>query len=172
MNISKDKMVSIHYTLKGDDGATIDSSQNGQPLEYIQGNGILISGLEKALENKKPGDKFSVTINPEEGYGKFDDKLIMDIPRDKFETEEEIVPGMKFQVQTPEGVSIVRVIEVSEGNVKIDGNHELAGKNLHFDVEVVDVRDATEDELKAMSQGCGGCGGDCDGNCGCDGDCR
>ena len=165
MKIEKNKWVTIHYTLKDDDGKQLDSSVGGEPLGYLHGNGYLIFGLENELEGKNPGDKFSAVIQPKDGYGEYDSRLIIDIPRDQFEV------GMQFQVMTQMGPSIVKVVEVNGDKIKIDGNHELAGKNLHFDVEVVDVRDATEEELNPRGCGGGGCGG-CGGSCGdCGGGC-
>lgn len=171
MKIAKDKWVSIHYTLKDDDGKQLDSSYGMEPLGYVHGNGYLISGLEKQLEGKEPGDKFTAVIQPAEGYGEYDERLVMAVPRDQFETDDEIEIGMQFQVMTPAGPSIVTVSKVEKDTITINGNHELAGKVLHFDVEVMEVRDATEDELNP--KGCGGCGGGCGGDCGgnCDGEC-
>lgn len=174
MKIEKNKWVSIHYTLKDDDGKELDSSVGGEPLGYLHGNGYLIFGLENELEGKNPGDKFSAVIQPKDGYGEYDPRLIVDIPRSQFETEQPIEIGMQFQVMTQMGPSIVKVIEVGDDKIKIDGNHELAGKVLHFDVEVVEVRDATEEELnpRGCGGGCGGCGGSCgDGGCGDCGSC-
>ena len=169
MNISKDKVVKIHYTLKDVDGNVSDSSVGKEPLEYLHGNGFLIVGLERELEGKNPGDKFDVTIQPEDAYGKYDEALILDVQRSQFETNDPIEVGMQFQVMTPQGPSIVTVVEVTDDIIKINGNHELAGKVLHFDVEVVDVRELTQEEIDAMKSGCGGCGGGCGDSC--DGDC-
>lgn len=176
MKIEKNKVVSIHYTLKDDDGKTLDSSVGMEPLTYYHGNGFLISGLENELEGKSKGDKLNVAIQPKDGYGEYDERLVAKVPRERFETTEEIEIGMQFQVQTPAGPTIVRVIEVGKNEIKIDGNHELAGKVLHFDVEVLDVHEPSEEEkaqFESMLQGgcggCGGCGGNCDGECG--GDC-
>ena len=175
MVIEKDKMVAIHYTLKDDNGVEIDSSAGGNPLAYIHGNGYLIPGLEKELEGKSAGDKFKAVIQPEEGYGVYDERLIATLSRERFDLPGDIEIGMQFQVSTPAGPTIVRVTKVEGDNITIDGNHELAGKVLHFDVEVVEVRELSEEEKQQMlSGGCGcGCGGGCGGNCGgnCGGDC-
>lgn len=180
MVIEKDKMVAIHYTLKDDNGVEIDSSAGGNPLAYIHGNGYLIPGLEKELEGKSAGDKFKAVIQPEEGYGVYDERLIATLSRERFDLPGDIEIGMQFQVSTPAGPTIVRVTKVEGDNITIDGNHELAGKVLHFDVEVVEVRELSEEEKQQMlSGGCGcgcggGCGGNCDGDCGgdCGGDCN
>lgn len=175
MKIEKDKMVQIHYTLKDDDGNQLDTSVGNEPLEYLHGNGNLIPGLEIQLEGKEPGQKFTAVIEPKDAYGEYDEKMIVEVPRNQFDSELPIQEGMAFQADTPEGPMIVRVIKVTEETVTVDGNHELAGKTLHFDVEVVNVREATEDDLKPQSGcGCGNCGGDCgegEGGCGCEGGC-
>lgn len=172
MKIEKDKWVAIHYTVKDENENEIDSSVDGAPLGYVHGRGYLISGLEKALEGKQPGDKFSVVIQPAEGYGEYDSRLIIEVERNQFEMEGDIQVGMKFSVMTPQGPAVVRVTEVNGDKIKVNGNHELAGKVLHFDAEVVEVRDATEEELNPRS--CGGSCGNCSGNCGgdCGGDCN
>ncbi len=180
MVIEKDKMVAIHYTLKDDNGVEIDSSAGGNPLAYIHGNGYLIPGLEKELEGKSAGDKFKAVVQPEEGYGVYDERLIATLSRERFDLPGDIEIGMQFQVSTPAGPTIVRVTKVEGDNITIDGNHELAGKVLHFDVEVVEVRELSEEEKQQMlSGGCGcgcrgGCGGNCSGDCGgdCGGDCN
>ncbi|MCR4953113.1 MAG: peptidylprolyl isomerase [Treponema sp.] len=171
MKIAKDKWVTLHYTLTDDDGNQIDSSVGREPLGFPQGYGYLITGLENALEGRDEGEKFSVKIQPEDAYGVYDEALKMDVPRDRFDMDGEIEIGMNFQMFTPQGPAIVRVVEVGDKFIKIDANHELAGKVLNFDVEIVGVRDATEEELNP--RGCGGCGGscgDCEGGCG-GGDC-
>lgn len=177
MTITQDKFVAIHYTVKLEDGTVLDSSEGKEPLGYVHGHNNLITGLEKELEGKAAGDKLSAVIQPGEAYGEYDDKLVMDVPKSQFETSMGIEVGMMFQAMSPQGPILVRVVEINDDSVKIDGNHELAGKVLHFDVEVVEVRDATEEELNPPSCGCGGCGGgcggDCNGDCGgdCNGDC-
>ena len=173
MKIEKDKWVAIHYTLKDDDGIVIDSSVGGAPLGYIHGNGYLILGLENELLGKEVGDKFTCKIAPKDGYGEYDPELVLDVDRKQFEFDGQIEIGMQFQVMTPQGPSIVTVKEVGDDKIKIDGNHALAGKNLNFDVEVVEVREPTEEELnpRGCGGGCGGCGGGCGSDCDCGGDC-
>ena len=185
MKIEKNKVVSIHYTLTDDDGNKIDSSVGLEPLTYYHGNGYLIPGLENELEGKSAGEKLNVTVQPADGYGIYDERLVSSIPRERFEIDGEITVGMQFQVQTPGGAAIVRVVEVGDKEIKIDGNHELAGKVLHFDVEIVDVHEPSQEEkmqyesilASGCGGGCGGCGGNCGGDCGgdcaenCQGDC-
>ena len=120
--------------------------------------------------------KFTATIPAKDAYGEYDDRLLLEVPRTQFDFEGDIEIGMPFQAMSPTGgMMIVHVVNVSPETVTIDGNHELAGKDLTFEVEVVSGRDATQEELDALNSGCGcgcGCEGDCsDGDCNCDGCC-
>ncbi|HEX7030418.1 MAG TPA: peptidylprolyl isomerase [Gammaproteobacteria bacterium] len=146
MQISANKVVSIHYTLKNDAGDVLDSSSGREPLAYLQGAGNIVPGLEKALEGKSAGETVNVSVAPEEGYGPRHDGLVQDVPREAFQGVEDIQPGMQFHAQGPQGPMVVTVVEAGDDAVKVDGNHPLAGETLHFDVEVTDVRDATDEE--------------------------
>ena len=148
MEISADKVVLIHYTLKDDAGAVIDSSAGGEPLAYIQGHGNLVSGLEKALEGKPDGSKVEVSVSPEEGYGKFEADLIQRVPKRSLQGAGQIKKGMQFQARTDDGVRVFTVTAVVGDMVTLDGNHPLADKTLHFDVDVLEVREATSEELE------------------------
>lgn len=167
MQIAKDKVAAIDYTLTGDDGEVIDSSNGRSPLEYIHGQGTIIPGLENALNGKKQGDALKVSIPAGEAYGEHNPKLIQAVPRSNFGGIEKIEIGMQFQARTPGGVHVVRVVNVDENNVTVDANHPLAGKTLHFDVKIVSVRDARPEELEHQ-HACheGGCGSDGEGGCG------
>ena len=173
MCITKNRMVKIHYTLKDSDGTLIDSSSGLAPFEYLHGNGNLIPGLEAELEGKNPGDTFTVTVLPKDGYGEYDPKLHIEVPRDQFDNGSPLEVGMKFQAQTAGGPMTVTIQNITDKTVTVDGNHELAGKTLVFDVSVVDVREATDEELMPeMSDFGGGCGSCCGGGCGgCGGGC-
>jgi FKBP-type peptidyl-prolyl cis-trans isomerase SlyD len=148
VDVAADKVVLIHYTLKDDDGEVIDSSAGGDPLAYIQGHGNLVPGLEKALEGKQNGSKVIVSVPPEEGYGKHDAKLIQRIPKRSLQGAGQIKKGMQFQARTDEGVRQFTVTAIAGDMVTLDGNHPLADKTLHFDIDVVEVRDATSEELE------------------------
>ena len=147
MQVSDEKVVYIHYTLTGEEGEVIDSSEGHAPLAYIHGHGNIIPGLENALLGKVAGDKIKVTIPPEHAYGTRDEDLIQTVPIDAFHGVDEILPGMQFHTDTPEGVQMVTVINVEGDQVILDGNHPMSGLTLNFDVEVTEVRDATEEEL-------------------------
>jgi FKBP-type peptidyl-prolyl cis-trans isomerase SlyD len=148
VQIAADAVVLIHYTLKGDDGKVLDSSDGGEPLAYIQGHGNLVPGLEKALEGKKDGDALVVTLSPDEGYGKRNEALVQRVPKRSLQGSGEIRKGMQFQAQTEEGLRVFTVTAVVGDMVALDGNHPLADQTLHFDVEVVSVRAATAEELE------------------------
>ena len=147
MQISQNKVVSFHYTLKNDAGEVIDSSEGRDPLTYLHGSGNIISGLEKALEGKDTGDHVDVSVAPEDAYGVRNDSLIQSVPRDAFEGVDKIEPGMQFQAQTPAGMQILTVVKAEGDEVVVDGNHPLAGETLHFSVDITEIRDATEEEL-------------------------
>lgn len=148
MTIAKDKVVSIHYTLKDDNGETIDSSAGDEPLNYLHGAGNIIPGLESALEGLDVGEEKSVTVSAQQGYGEIIDELIQTMPREAFSGIDTIEKGMEFQAQTEGGgTQYVVVTEVNEKEITVDGNHALAGKTLHFDVKVDSIRTATEDEV-------------------------
>jgi FKBP-type peptidyl-prolyl cis-trans isomerase SlyD len=148
VEITADRVVLIHYTLKDDAGAVIDSSSGGDPLAYIQGHGNLVAGLEKALEGKKDGDSIAVSVAPADGYGQHDSALIQRVPKRSLQGSGEIKKGMQFQGQTPDGMRLFTVTAVVGDMITLDGNHPLADKTLHFDVDIVSVREATAEELE------------------------
>lgn len=148
MNIEKDKAVSIDYTLTNDKGEVLDSSSGREPLAYLHGNGGLIPGLEKELEGKAKGDKLKAVISPDQAYGVRSDELVQEVPLENFQDKNEVQVGAQFQVQNGEQVHIATVTALSETSATIDMNHPLADETLHFDVEVMDVREATKEELE------------------------
>lgn len=147
MRIANEKVVYIHYTLTNQEGQTLDSSSGHEPLGYLHGAGNIIPGLEKALEGKEAGEKLNVSVTPDQAYGERDEALIQQVPRTAFEGVDVVEPGMQFQAQSPHGPMLVTVTHVESEEVTVDANHPLAGQTLTFDVEVAEVRDATEEEL-------------------------
>ena len=147
MQITTHKVVRIHYTLTNEQGEILDSSRGQDPLTYLHGHGNIIPGLENALAGHSAGDKFQVTVLPEDAYGLRNDELVQSVPRSAFQGVDEILPGMQFQAQSPEGMQLVTVLDVDGDEVLLDGNHPMAGITLNFDIEVTDVRDATHEEL-------------------------
>lgn len=143
MQIGKEKVAAIHYTLRDGSGKVLDSSQGREPLQYLHGAGNLIMGMEEGLEGKSKGDKLKLTIPPAKGYGEKDDRLVQKVPRSAFGNQN-IEKGMQFQ--TNQG-QVVTVTETGLENITVDGNHPLAGVELHFEVEVMEVRGATNEEV-------------------------
>lgn len=147
MTIDKDMVVSIHYTLKNDNDEIMDSSEGRDPLAYIHGYGYLIPGLEEQLNGKKAGDSLNALVKPEDGYGLRDDTLVHKVPKANFKGDGELTAGMQVKVETNDGGKIAVVKSVSGEEVVLDLNHPLSGMNLHFAVQVKDVREATKEEL-------------------------
>ncbi len=147
MQVSEGKVVAIKYTLKDDDGDVVDSNQEGAPLPYLHGARNIVKGLETALEGKQAGDQVAVMVPPADGYGEWMPGMEISVPRDRFPQGENLEPGLRFQAPTKNGPHVFTITEISDENIKADGNHPLAGENLHFEVEVVEVRDATQEEL-------------------------
>ncbi|MBN1798892.1 MAG: peptidylprolyl isomerase [Spirochaetales bacterium] len=147
MVISKDKVVTIDYTLKDDRGEVLDSSTD-KGLSYLHGNGFLIPGLERALEGKQKGAKLDITVEPGDAYGEYDNSLVFSVSKDKFKDIADLETGMKLRANTNQGEKIITIKEIAADRVRVDMNHELAGKRLHFAVTVNDVRAAAQNELK------------------------
>jgi FKBP-type peptidyl-prolyl cis-trans isomerase SlyD len=145
MQIGADKAVTIHYTLRDDAGQVLDSSDGRDPLTYLHGSGNIVPGLEKALDGKQAGDEIKVRLPPDEGYGVRDETNVRNVPIRKLPAGK-IEPGMRLRVQTPDGYLLALVTEVRGDYATLDANHPLAGMTLHFEVKVVEVRDATDEE--------------------------
>lgn len=143
MNITKHKVAAIHYTLRDSEGNVLDSSQGRDPLYYLHGAQNLIPGMEEGLEGRTKGEQLKLDVAPEKGYGTRDPKLIEEVPLQAFGGQP-IEVGMQFEANDGQ---VITVTKVGPETVTVDANHPLADQNLHFDVEVIDVRDATPDEL-------------------------
>jgi FKBP-type peptidyl-prolyl cis-trans isomerase SlyD len=143
MQISKNKVAAIHYTLRDNEGTVIDTSDGREPLYYLHGAGNLILGMEEGLEGKGQGEKLSLKISPDKGYGELDPTMVQKVPRSAFGGQD-VKPGMKFS--TNQG-GVVTVKEVGLDNITVDANHPLAGVTLNFEVEIMEVRNATDEEL-------------------------
>lgn len=147
MQIADRCVASFHYTLTDDAGAVIDSSQDREPMSYLHGAGMIVPGLESAMEGRRAGEAFNVDVPPAQGYGLRDEGLVQAVPRAAFQGVDTVEPGMQFQAQGPQGALTVTVREVGDDTVTVDANHPLAGATLHFAIEVTDVREASEDEI-------------------------
>jgi len=147
MGIAKNKVVTIHYTLKNKEGNILDTSDGGDPLAYIQGAGNIVAGLEKALEGKTVGEKVKTVVSPKEGYGVRTDSLVQEVPLSEFGKTDEVKVGTQFQVRSEKEIRLATVKAIDGDKATLDLNHPLADETLHFSVEVLEVRDATSDEL-------------------------
>ncbi len=148
MEIQKDKVVEMHYTLKDDDGQTLESSEGSDPVIYLQGAGNIIDGLEAALIGRQTGDKVDVSVEPSDGYGERDESLVQKVDRSNFEGIDELEVGMRFEAETDDGTVPVRITAIDDDTVTVDGNHELAGVRLRFSVSIESVREATPEEIE------------------------
>lgn len=147
MQIAPNSVAEIDYTLTGDDGQVLDSTEGRESLAYLHGAGTIIPGLENALSGKQAGDEIRITLQPEDGYGVRDESLLQSVPAEQFAEVDDLQIGMRFRVQMKEGPMVFTVMKIADNQVTVDGNHPLAGKTLHFDVKVQDVRDATAEEI-------------------------
>ncbi|WP_319379765.1 peptidylprolyl isomerase [Thiomicrorhabdus sp.] len=147
MTIANDKVALFEYTLTNDAGEQLDAS-NGNPLAYLHGHGNIIPGLEKQMEGKTVGDKFTAKVPAAEGYGEKVDQLVQTVPSAMFQGVDKIEVGMRFEAQSEHGMHSVEVIKIEGENITVDGNHPLAGVDLTFDIEITGLRDATEEELE------------------------
>ncbi len=137
----------MHYAVSDSEGTLIDSSYDHKPMSIIQGTGYLIPGLEDALIDHQAGDKFEVTVACKDAYGERHDEYVQTVPKELLQGVEELAVGTQLRATTDEGEQTVIVINITDEEVTVDGNHPLAGLDLSFDVEVLEVREATEEEL-------------------------
>ena len=147
MNIEGRKVVSFHYTLRDEHGKQLESSREGEPMTYLHGAGNIIPGLEKAMAGKIAGDKFEASVEPAEAYGERNESGFQRIPAKHFKQAGPLKPGQIVVLQTRQGPRKLTVVKVGRFNVDVDTNHPMAGLSLTFDVEIIDVREATEEEV-------------------------
>jgi len=173
MNIADKLYVAFDYKLALDSGEEIDRSSEGKPLGFITGSDQIIPGLEKAMMGMTIGDSSKISVEPEDAYGQAKPELFQDVPRNQFPADIEPKPGMTFQAQGPQGPIAINIKEIKDENtVVIDLNHPLAGKKLHFDINIVEVREPTAEELSALSSGCNcSCSAEEQADCGTKGGC-
>lgn len=157
MVVSEKKVITIHYTGKLGDGSVFDSSEGKEPLEFLYGVGMIIPGLEEGMKGMNVGDKKTIEVPSDKAYGPRMDEAQQEVPKDQFPEDITLEVGMQLAAEGPQGVIPVIVAEIKDDVVIVDFNHPLAGKDLTFDVEVIDVRDATPEELEhGHSHGPGG----------------
>lgn len=165
MKIETNKVVTVHYTLFDETGEMLETSHNSQPLTFMQGAGMLIKGFGDAMEGRTENESFSFDVKPEDGYGEYRDDLVFEMPKERFGDIPGLEEGMALRMESPNGTMIVRVTGVDDDKVSLDGNHPLAGVGLRFDVEVLEVRDATPEELDEIARRAAAEAAACEGSC-------
>lgn len=169
VEIHKHTFVSLHYTLSVESGEVVDRSTPEEPLAFIFGLGTVLPALEKNLEGMSEGEKVKFAVEPIDGFGEIDDALVRTLPRDQFPQELDIQEGMILKAEGGDVPVVFRVKSVTDDEVQADFNHPLAGERLTFDVQVIEVHEVSEEDIKAMTSNCdqgdheecGGCHGDC-----------
>ena len=147
--VSEGKVVVFHYTLTDDDGEEIESSREGDPLPYLHGAAKIVPGLEEEMDGRNAGDTFQVDVSPEQGYGAKRGPGPQQVDRSEFPEEVELYEGMAFTAEAEDGSELpLWITDIDGDDIFVDQNHPLAGETLHFDVEIIDVRDATDEEIQ------------------------
>ena len=148
MTIQNNKVVTMHYHLTNADGEVLDSSRGSEPLSYLHGAGHIVPGLERALTSLDVGATTTVQLAPIEAYGEYNADMVQHVPQEALAGIDDLEIGMQLQAQDPNGQTfVVYVTEIRDDVIVVDANHPLAGVDLTFDIEIVAVRDATEEEL-------------------------
>ncbi len=148
LSVGENLVVSIHYKLTDSEGNVLDSSQGAEPLSYLHGKGNIIPGLENSLIGKEEGDSLQVKVEPALGYGEVMPEMVQVVERDAFQDADNIEVGMTFEAEAPDGsIQSLLVTKVEGDEITIDANHPLAGVTLNFDIQIVGVREASEEEL-------------------------
>jgi len=175
MNIEDKTFVAIDYKLSLDSGEEIDRSPDGKPLGFVTGTGRILPGLEKQLMGKAAGDSARIVLEAEDAYGEVNENLFRDVPVSEFPKDVEVKEGMAFHAQSAHGPVTITIASVNDNEtVTINLNHPMAGKRLHFDLKVVEVREPLAEEIVEQPAGCacgteggGGCGSDTGSACAC-----
>ncbi|MDR9424137.1 MAG: peptidylprolyl isomerase [Marinobacter sp.] len=144
---SNPQIFTVHYVLKNKIGELVDTSEGSEPLHFLYGSPEIIKGIQEAVKDRKVGDCLEVTIPPEMAYGEYQEELVRKVPKSLFEGVEKLEVGMKFQTNSGDDTKVVQVVGIDGNLVRVDANHPLAGFTLYFDLEIVGLRDATEDEI-------------------------
>ncbi|MBK1850420.1 peptidylprolyl isomerase [Marinobacter sp. 1-4A] len=149
MQASQEKpdVFTVHYVLKNKLGELVDTSEGGEPLHFLYGSPDVIKGIQEAVKDRNAGDCLEVTVPPSMAYGEHREDLVRKVPRSMFEGVENLRVGMKFQTNTGDNAQIVQVMGIDGNLIRIDANHPLAGFTLYFDLEIIERRAATDDEI-------------------------
>lgn len=168
MSITQNNVVTMEFKVSDTNGQVLDTSEGAEPLVYIHGAQNIIPGLENALEGKTVGDEIKAEIAAADAYGEYHDQMVQQVPVAAFEGVDTVEPGMAFHAESPDGHPIQIIVTAVEGDmVTVDGNHPLAGKDLVFEVKILEIRDATEEEL---AHGHVHAGGSCSSDSSCSND--
>ncbi|GGE68076.1 peptidyl-prolyl cis-trans isomerase [Streptosporangium jomthongense] len=143
----KPDVFTVHYVLKNKIGELVDTSEGSEPLHFLYGSPDIIKGIQEAVKDRNAGDCLEVTVPPSMAYGEHREDLVRKIPRSMFEGVENLKVGMKFQTNTGENAQIVQVVGIDGNLIRVDANHPLAGFTLYFDLEIIDRREATDEEI-------------------------
>lgn len=150
MKISNNKVVLFHYALVNSEGEVLDGSRGGEPLPYLHGHKNIVPGLEAAMTDREVGDHFKVTVSPDQGYGQRDESKVQILDPESFAGFDKLEIGMLCQMEDDNGeAQYVAITDIKDDEITVDANHPFAGLELNFDVEIMEVRDATEQELSA-----------------------
>lgn len=147
MKVARDMVVTLHYILTDDNNDTLESTEDSEPFGYLHGHGNVIPGFENGLEGAEIGQKLHLTIYPAQGYGPRNAEAIVHVPRDQFDPEIGIDVGMQVQAEGENGPIVFTIKAITDSEVTLDGNHPLAGEVLHYDIEIIDIRPASDEEL-------------------------
>lgn len=147
MTITKNAVVTIDYAVKDAEGELLESSED-EDLTFIHGMGVLVPGLENAMEGKESGFELKTTLGPEEAFGTRDEELVLEVSKDDFENPDDVKVGLAFQAEIGEDIRFCTVIKMDGDSVVIDANHPFADKTLQFEIKVKDVREASKEELE------------------------
>lgn len=147
--MQKPAVFTVHYVLKNKLGELVDTSEGSEPLRFIQGGPGVIAGIQEAVKDRKVGDCLEVTVPPAMAYGEHNPDLIRTVPRSMFEGIENLQVGMKFQTNTGDDAQVVQVASIDGNLIKVDANHPLAGFTLYFDLEIIEKREASDEEVAA-----------------------
>ncbi|MBS3803130.1 MAG: peptidylprolyl isomerase [Oleiphilaceae bacterium] len=153
--MQRQAVYTVHYRLKNRAGEVIDSSEGGEPLTFMQGSEGVIKGIQEAVRGRGPGDCLEVTVPPDMAYGEHNPEFVRKVPRSAFEGVENLHVGMKFQTNTGEEAQVVKIVAIDGNLVRVDANHPLAGFTLYFDLEIIRVREATEEDMALLGPGAG-----------------
>jgi FKBP-type peptidyl-prolyl cis-trans isomerase SlyD len=147
VHVEKNRVVLLHYTLRDEQGTVLDTSSARGPLSYLHGKGSIVPGLEQALAGRCAGDALDVSVAPEQGYGRRDERLVQIVPRHRFPEDATLTAGMQVRADGPQGPRLVTIVRVERDFVTVDANHPLAGRTLCFSVQIAEVRKATHEEV-------------------------